>query len=185
MEQEKNKNGVIILLAVLVVILTVLCVLFATGTISFKSNETNNNTSDNNQVTDNSNNQVTDNSNNQEVNQNNIALASLYGTYKYDYEYTNSYGNKVHLKLELTLNSDGTAIYSESDGYAADKTRGTYTYENNKITYTRQYHVASNVDSANSTDTEYTDGNPTEIFTVVDENTLQNTYRDQNTSLKK
>ena len=177
MEQEKNKNGVIIFLVVLVIILAVLCVLFATGTISFKSNEANNNTNDNNQVTD--------NSNNQEVNQNNIALASLYGTYKYDYEYTNSYGNKVHLKLELTLNSDGTAIYSESDGYAADKTRGTYTYENNKITYTRQYHVASNVDSANSVDTEYTDGNPTEIFTVIDENTLQNTYRDQTASLKK
>lgn len=45
MEQEKNKNGLIILLAVLVVILTVLCVLFATGTISFKSqNETTENT---------------------------------------------------------------------------------------------------------------------------------------------
>ena len=40
MEQEKNKNGLTILLAVLVVILIVLCVLFATGTISF--NETGN-----------------------------------------------------------------------------------------------------------------------------------------------
>ena len=45
MEQEKNKNGLIILLAVLVVILAVLCVLFATGTISLKSNETGNNQS--------------------------------------------------------------------------------------------------------------------------------------------
>lgn len=39
MEQEKNNKGVIVLLIVLVVILAVLCVLFATGTVSFKSNE--------------------------------------------------------------------------------------------------------------------------------------------------
>ena len=43
MEQEKNKNGLIILLVVLVVILTVLCILFATGTISFGNKADNNN----------------------------------------------------------------------------------------------------------------------------------------------
>ena len=43
MEQEKNKNGVIILLVVIIAILAVLCVLFATGTISLKPNESNNN----------------------------------------------------------------------------------------------------------------------------------------------
>ena len=173
MENQKNNNGLIALVIVLF-----LLVLGLGGYIVYDKILTNKETPVENNVTN------VDESN-QEINQNNISLANLYGTYKYDYEYTNSYGNKVHLKLELTLNSDGTAIYSESDGYAADKTRGTYTYENNKITYTRQYHVASNVDVANSTDTEYTDGNPTEIFTVIDENTLQNTYRDQTASLKK
>ena len=55
MEQEKNKNGLIILLSVLVVILTVLCVLFATGTIDL-SNDTSNNSqqaSESNQQTNN------------------------------------------------------------------------------------------------------------------------------------
>lgn len=53
MEQEKNKNGVIIFLVALVVILAVLCVLFATGTISLKANE----------VTNRSNNQPKENAN--------------------------------------------------------------------------------------------------------------------------
>ena len=39
MKQEKNKNGINLLLIFIVVILAVLCVLFAIGTISFKSNE--------------------------------------------------------------------------------------------------------------------------------------------------
>lgn len=52
MNQEKNKNGVIIFLIVISAILVVLCVLFATGTINLKSNE----------VTDNDNiNEVADN----------------------------------------------------------------------------------------------------------------------------
>ena len=55
MEQEKNKNGLIILLAMLVVILAVLCVLFATGTISLKSQE-NNSASNNDSVVNNNDN---------------------------------------------------------------------------------------------------------------------------------
>lgn len=45
MEQGKNKNGVNLLLIFIIVTLAVLCVLFATGTISLKSNETGNNQS--------------------------------------------------------------------------------------------------------------------------------------------
>ncbi len=52
MGQEKNKNGVIILLVVLVIILVILCLLFATGTISFKENEVDN-VIDNNQIVEN------------------------------------------------------------------------------------------------------------------------------------
>lgn len=43
MEQEKNNKGVIALLVVIIVILLALVILLATGTISFKSNESNNN----------------------------------------------------------------------------------------------------------------------------------------------
>lgn len=54
MEKENNKE-IIILLIVIIVILAVLCILFATGTISFKSNEineenVNNNSNKNNSV---------------------------------------------------------------------------------------------------------------------------------------
>lgn len=38
MENQKNNKGVIILLIIIIVILAILCILFATGTISFKSN---------------------------------------------------------------------------------------------------------------------------------------------------
>ena len=50
MEQENNKNGVIILLVVIIIILLALVVLLATGTISFKSDNTADDTSSNNVV---------------------------------------------------------------------------------------------------------------------------------------
>jgi len=42
-ENQKNNKGVIALLIVIIIILSALCVLFATGTISFKSNDVDNN----------------------------------------------------------------------------------------------------------------------------------------------
>ena len=56
MEQEKNNQGVIVLLVIIIVILLTLVVLLATGTISFKSETSSNNqTADNNQIFDNNN----------------------------------------------------------------------------------------------------------------------------------
>jgi hypothetical protein len=57
-ENQKNNKGVIALLIVIIIILSALCVLFATGTISFNSNKVNDNDSneninDNNQTNDN------------------------------------------------------------------------------------------------------------------------------------
>lgn len=43
MENQKNNKGVIALLIVIIVILSALCVLFATGTITLKSNDVDNN----------------------------------------------------------------------------------------------------------------------------------------------
>lgn len=43
MENQKNNKGVIALLIVIIVILSTLCILFATGTISFNSNKVNEN----------------------------------------------------------------------------------------------------------------------------------------------
>ena len=43
MENQKNNKGVIALLIVIIIILSALCILFATGTISLKSNDADNN----------------------------------------------------------------------------------------------------------------------------------------------
>ena len=53
MEQEKNKNGVNLLLIVIIVILVVLCVLFATGTINHSINSTKTNENGENTITEN------------------------------------------------------------------------------------------------------------------------------------
>lgn len=64
MENQKNNSGVIVLLIVIVVILSALCILLATGTISFKSNEVNtnkpnDNLTDNNQTDEDTNIDIT------------------------------------------------------------------------------------------------------------------------------
>lgn len=48
MEKEKNNKGVIIVLSILIILLAVLCVLFATGTVSLKNNSSGNNQQVNN-----------------------------------------------------------------------------------------------------------------------------------------
>lgn len=57
MEQEKNKNGVIALLVVVIVILLALVILFAAGTISLRSESSNNNQQSNNNQNENTNTQ--------------------------------------------------------------------------------------------------------------------------------
>ena len=56
MENQKNNKGIIILLSSIIIILLALCVLFATGTISFKSAEANSNDSNENNIIENTNN---------------------------------------------------------------------------------------------------------------------------------
>ena len=58
MEQEKNNKGVIALLVVIIIILLALVVLLATGIVSFKPNEINNDSNDNSQINDNNQNSV-------------------------------------------------------------------------------------------------------------------------------
>lgn len=54
MEKQKNNKGVIVLLIAIIIILLILCILFVTGTISFKNEETNitNNNSSNETMND-------------------------------------------------------------------------------------------------------------------------------------
>ena len=77
MDNQKNNKGLIILLVVIIVILSVLCVLFGKGTISFNSNkindsEINENNNDNNQINVDDSNEI-----NQNITDNNIDSLAL------------------------------------------------------------------------------------------------------------
>ena len=130
MENSKNNKGVIALLIVIIVILSALCVLFATGTISFKSNDVDNNKTNQN-VTDNNNVETNDDenivNNNQDNNENNINLDNI----KYDYNdnILGKYVNKNNQEDYFILYSDGKADMSYPSG-----DRGTYV-KKEKINY--------------------------------------------------
>ena len=72
MEKEKNNKKVIVLLIIIIVILLVLCILFATETISFKSNQPNN---ENNKPSENIADNIDDNNQNT-TNENNFKYAN-------------------------------------------------------------------------------------------------------------
>jgi len=172
MEQNKNNSGVIVLLVVVIFILTILCVLFATDTITFNSKTTKNN----NDVEDKN---TTTTNNGEEDNK--IDISMLYGTYTWSKSYTNADGKEVNLNIKLVLNSDGTATYNASDGYESEMTKGSFVYQDMKVIYTREYYNYPGQENS-----KYDEENSkTEIFNVVDKNTLQNVYREQQTSLIK
>ena len=58
MENKKSNMAVIILLIIIIAILTVLCILFATGTIYLKSNSVDKNSQSNESISDNSDDEV-------------------------------------------------------------------------------------------------------------------------------
>lgn len=83
MENQKNNKGVIALLIVIIVILLALCVLFATGTISFNSNKVNNNEINNSENTDN--NESNNNDSNSQTS--NIKAEDIKTIFKVAYDY--------------------------------------------------------------------------------------------------
>ena len=100
MEKEKNNKGLIIVLSILVVLLAVLCVLFATGTISFNFK-----TSD--YSTNNTENNVTQNN----ITQNNIENTTL----------TNSDAISIIKKL---YSKDVRELYNEAVAYCGERETG-------------------------------------------------------------
>lgn len=149
MEQEKNNKGVIIILVAIIVILAALCALFATGTISLKSNNSNN-TSESNKINDTAND--TRNDENQQINNNNAAnetdnranekinrIIFTYSTDKdltYDFQvtqidqlfviFTHTKGKQCYPNNVTIINSNGETIkkFENVD----------FSYANNKIT---------------------------------------------------
>ena len=112
MENQKNNKGVITLLIVIIVILSALCVLFATGTISFNSNKVNDNDVNEN---------INDNNN-----ANSISKLDSNKEWVYDANYnlpTNKdsyYGHSDHSKLIKA--SDLVVPYINIDSEDAKKT---------------------------------------------------------------
>ncbi len=82
MESQKNTKVVIALLIIIIAILSALCVLFATGTISFKSNDTEVNNSNQN---DTKNDSLEQNTNNSEAK--NITVDNIKEIFKVVYNY--------------------------------------------------------------------------------------------------
>lgn len=115
MEQGKNKNGVIILLVVLVVILAALCVLFATGTIKLKSDETTNNPS-------------SENTNTQQKTETNESDYSFGG------EYVHNLANGAKLYTDYTTNGSFYYKRIESDNSVSTYGYGIYKIDGDVLT---------------------------------------------------
>lgn len=174
---KNDKNIIIGLLVVIIVILAILVVLFATNTLTFNFGNNSDKLESSNEIADEENKDET-------IEEKNITIEDLYGTYSWNKTYTNEYNNTLNLKVKLILNADGSATYEAGDGYSYESTKGTFVYENNKIIYTKEYYNYNGTNGQEN-DSKYTDGNNTETFIVINENTLQNVYRDQTTSLTK
>ena len=91
MENQKNNKGVIALLFVIIIILSALCVLFATGTISLKPNDVDNN--ELNQDTNENNNKNDFENDNSDINNNDNMESDVVADYKLE--------SKTNVKVDL------------------------------------------------------------------------------------
>ena len=155
-----KKNIVIIILSVLVVCLSVFIIFDKTIN---KKDET-----------------VEPKEEKKETTEESISVSDLYGTYKWEKKYINEYGNELNLKVSITLNTNGSAEYKASSGYDYESTKGKFVFKNNKIIYTREYY---NYETSNNE--PFSGGSAEEVFNVIDKETLQNTYYNNTTELKK
>ena len=160
MENQKNNKGIIAILIVIIVILSGLCVLFATGTISLKSNEVTND--ETNEIVN-----ITKEEANDVVNKimDKFYVEIFYGhknTYCGEYDYndiivgeratqyhkSNAYNNlsdlKQHLNTYMTpelvnklLDNAEIPNYQEKDGklYCLVHGRGSLSYDKNNTSY--------------------------------------------------
>lgn len=91
MENQKNYKGVIVLLIVIIVVLSALCILFATGTISFKDNDVDNN-EPNQDINENNNKNDLENDNS-DINNNDNTGSDVVAYYKLE--------SKTNVKVDL------------------------------------------------------------------------------------
>ena len=151
MENQNNNKGVIILLIVIIVILLTLCVLFATGTISFNSNKVNNNDTNENVADDNI------------INDDNV-LSNVCTAENYDKLEILSMENKTesigsiggsmvgyNAITTVTKEHNYTSTPEDEELYATDMLGTLYVLYKNKLYYTSQKDIISKYCNADST----------------------------------
>lgn len=162
MEDKYNNKGVITLLVVLVMVLSVFCILFVTGTISFNLNKAND---------DNVNNDGIDS----EIDTNcSDIIDQIVGTYEYKGEYVDNDANigddfteEQTTYDKLTLNSSGDALASAGNvrggGYSAE---GKWYISNDELIVVNNQCKATVIDG----EVEYPNCDPMWIYTYKIEN---------------
>ena len=141
MEQSKNKNVVVGLLVVIIVILLGLVALLATGTINFKSNErvTESTNGSTNESTNGSTNESTNGSTNENDNQDNATIESLINSVKitnftFDKPHGMSFGGAEKsnaLGTNMTINLECTNDIISGlrvEGYCLDLDNNKYSF---------------------------------------------------------
>lgn len=145
--EENNKNGTIILMGVIIVILAVLCVLFATNTISFHSELVDNDNQETNDSSNNSNvedeNIVNENTNTQkptsnETSYNNTTVDQYLGKWyleKQDYSYINIKKSDDHSGYKVDFLVNKMANYNNLNLYCSDNSGACYFSGDNNHSY--------------------------------------------------
>lgn len=112
MENQKSYKGVIALLVVIIIILATLCILFATGTISFNTNKVNENGTNEN-INDNNQNNNNDNDDNTVLDFNTI-LEKINGVWGHGY-YMISIDKSTKQYLQGQYGTDGIIFGTITD----------------------------------------------------------------------
>lgn len=134
MRNQNNNKGVIALLVVIIVILAVLCVLFATGTISLTNNISNKTQ------------QIESNTNavQEEKKISSKKISEITGIYTTKFENLKSEGDESTATMQLTLYENGIFSYRFNQ-YAPYGTFGNYIIDGDKIILTNWFNTASDV----------------------------------------
>ena len=145
MESQKNNKGIITLLIIIIAILSVICILLATGTISFNSNKENND--------------IDNNKTNQNIIDNNAILEEMVGVWGY------SYNNHV-----IEIKKENDKYYYLQGQYATDGARRGV-IENTKEIATNKYELEVFIEGCKGPGCMEETEDETKIITIEVDNT--------------
>ncbi len=163
-----NKIGYV-LMTIIILILLILCYLFATDKIIVNNKNTDNkstlndNKQSESQSGSNQNNKLNDNNDIKEQNE-------IYGTYFYTKTYFDNFAEVQRtINCKIELNEDGSALLEYSDGSIDDSTYGSFTKDGSKIIYISKYDYYNNVKTLKDNEESYE-------FDIVNDSELKSDY---------